>query len=99
MLVCLIGLFCCRAHCYPSLTPFKDKETVIHGTSLDSPAFQHAVHGVLRILIDKLDVKTFNVGILGMNAVDGDLAADFTDGNSRASSSCNATSLGGVIAR
>ena len=74
-------------------------ETVIHVTSFDSPAFQNAVHGVLRTLIDKLDVKTFNVGILGMNAVNGDLAADFTDGNSKASSGSSTESAYGVTAR
>ncbi len=51
-------------------------ETVIHGTSLLSSAFQAAVHGVLRTLIDQLGVTTFNVGISGMAAVDNDLAAD-----------------------
>lgn len=56
-------------------------ETVIHGTSLLSSAFQAAVHGVLRTLIDQLGVTTFNVGISGMAAVGNDLAANFHRGN------------------
>ncbi len=56
-------------------------ETVIHGTSLLSSAFQAAVHCVLRTLIDQLGVTTFNVGISGMAAVDNDLAANFQRGD------------------
>ncbi len=78
---CSQCLLICRAYCYPSITPLKDMETVIHGTSLLSSAFQAAVHGVLRTLIDQLGVTTFNVGISGMAAVDNDLAADFQRGN------------------
>ena len=63
------------------MTPLKDMETIIHGTSLLSSAFQAAVHGVLRTLIDQLGVTTFNVGISGMAAVGNDLAADFQRGN------------------
>jgi len=78
---CSWCLLICRAYCYPSITPLKDMETVIHGTSLLSSAFQAAVHGVLRTLIDQLGVTTFNVGISGMAAVGNDLAADFQRGN------------------
>ncbi|DBA75246.1 TPA: hypothetical protein ACH3X1_010537 [Trebouxia sp. C0004] len=91
-LVTAVGPSHDRAYCYPSITPLKDMETVIHGTSLLSSAFQAAVHGVLRTLIDQLGVTTFNVGISGMAAVDNDLAADFQPGNK---TTCTAS----VIAR
>ena len=41
-------------------------ETVVQGQSLTSPAFQAALHAALRTLIDKLGVRTFNVGISGI---------------------------------
>ena len=74
-------------------------ETVIHGSSLGSPAFQRALHGALRTLIDKLNVTTFNVGILGMNAVSGDLAADFGKSRSEASPTASSEAVSGVTAR
>ena len=56
----------CRAYCFPSVTPLKDMETIVQGTSLTSPSFQAAIHAALRTLIDQLGVTTFNVGISGM---------------------------------
>ena len=74
-------------------------ETLIHGSSLNSPAFQKALHSVLRTLIDKLNVTTFNVGILGMNAVSGDLAADFVKDRSKASPTADSEPVSGITAR
>ena len=56
----------CRAYCFPSITPLKDMETIVQGTSLTSPSFQAAIHAALRTLIDQLGVMTFNVGISGI---------------------------------
>lgn len=41
-------------------------ETVVQGTSLTSPSFQAAIHAALRVLIDRLGMMTFNVGISGI---------------------------------
>ncbi|KAL0039791.1 hypothetical protein WJX77_008140 [Trebouxia sp. C0004] len=95
-LVTAVGPSHDRAYCYPSITPLKDMETVIHGTSLLSSAFQAAVHGVLRTLIDQLGVTTFNVGISGMAAVDNDLAADFQPGNK---TTCTASVIARIVSR
>ena len=74
-------------------------ETVVHGSSPSSPSFQKALHGALRTLIDKLDVSSFNVGILGMNAVRRDLAAAFVEDNSKPSPDAGSEATPGVIAR
>lgn len=63
---CLTGGLSRRAYCFPSITPLKDMETVVQGTSLTSPSFQAAIHAALRTLIDQLGVTTFNVGISGI---------------------------------
>ncbi|DBB17222.1 TPA: hypothetical protein ACH3X3_014281 [Trebouxia sp. C0006] len=95
-LVTAVGPSHDRAYCYPSITPLKDMETVIHGTSLLSSAFAAAVHGVLRTLVDQLGVTTFNVGISGMAAIGNDLAADFQRGNT---TTCTAPVIARIVSR
>ncbi|CAD7698388.1 unnamed protein product [Ostreobium quekettii] len=56
-----------RCALHASLTPVKDMEVILWGTSLVSPAFQAGLHAVLRALIDDMGVRTFNVAILGMH--------------------------------
>lgn len=63
---CLTGGFSSRAYCFPSITPLKDMETVVQGTSLASPSFQAAIYAALKTLIDQLGITTFNVGISGI---------------------------------
>lgn len=89
----------CRAYCYPSITPLKDMETVIHGSSLTSQSFQAAVHGVLRTLIDQLGVTTFNVGISGMAVASSGLAADTPEHDSTAQTAAMADPHLPVVAR
>ena len=74
-------------------------ETVIHGTSLVSPSFHAALHAALTALIHRLGVTAFNVGILGMNAVSSDLAADFLTTKRTSSADASAQSCEGVTAR
>lgn len=69
----------CRAYCFPCIAPKQDLETVVQGTSLSSPAFQQTLHLALRTLIDDLGMTAFNVGIMGMNAVDATNKAGFSD--------------------
>lgn len=48
----------------PSLSPCKDMEVVVSappGTSLRCPAFHTAMYTVLRALIDRLGVQTYNL--------------------------------------
>lgn len=52
-------------------------ETLVQGSSLNSPAFQQGLYLVLRTMIDHLSMATFNVAITGMNAVAADLQANF----------------------
>lgn len=46
----------------PSLTPFKEKETLIIGSCLDDD-LKDALYAVLRSLIDRLGVESFNLGL------------------------------------
>lgn len=66
-------LIVCRAFIWPSLAPVKDMEVLLLGESMCDPTFVQAFHAVLRLMIDELDVKTFNVAIFGMHL---DEAAD-----------------------
>ena len=68
----------CRAYCFPCIAPKQDLETIVQGSSLNSPAFHDALYMALRTLIDNLGMSTFNVGIMGMNAVDKAFRADFS---------------------
>jgi hypothetical protein len=52
---------------YPSLTPVKDKEVVILGSSMHCKSFSAALYSVLRTMIDDLGSQTFNVVIFGMD--------------------------------
>ncbi|KAL3133900.1 hypothetical protein ABBQ32_008355 [Trebouxia sp. C0010 RCD-2024] len=65
-LVTEVGPLNDRAYCFPSITPLKDMETVVQGTSLASPSFQAAIYAALKTLIDQLGITTFNVGISGI---------------------------------
>ncbi len=46
----------------PSLTPFKEKETLVLGSRLDSD-LKAALYRVLRCLVDRLGVQSFNLGL------------------------------------
>lgn len=48
---------CCRAYCYPSLSPTKDMEIVVQGRHMRDPAFQRLLHAALRTLVDELGVR------------------------------------------
>eukprot|EP00899_Mesostigma_viride_P007252 jgi/Mesvir1/16528/Mv10074-RA.2 len=50
-----------EAFCFASITPVKDMEVLVMGSSLESPAVHVLLHAVLRALIDDLGVQTFNV--------------------------------------
>ena len=89
----------CRAYCFPCIAPKQDLETVVQGTSLSSTAFQQALHAALRTLIDNLGMTTFNVGIMGMNAIGADQKADFGSVESSTNNSGTHSSTTGVEAR
>lgn len=89
----------CRAYCFPCIAPKQDLETVVQGTSLSSTAFQQALHAALRTLIDDLGMTTFNVGIMGMNAIGADQKADFGNVESSTNTSGAHSSTTGVEAR
>lgn len=88
----------CRAYCFPCIAPKQDLETVVQGSSLNSPSFQQALHLALRTLIDDLGMTTFNVGITGMNAVSANLMADFSTEDSRETAALGCR-VDGVVAR
>ncbi|GMH32491.1 hypothetical protein BSKO_00325 [Bryopsis sp. KO-2023] len=79
---CTGVLLCCgdafdRCFSYPSLTPWKDMEVVILGSSIESPSFQKLLYTVLRMLVDDFGAASFNVGIQGIqpqNAENGDVS-------------------------
>eukprot|EP00892_Ulva_mutabilis_P006401 jgi/Ulvmu1/4132/UM019_0111.1 len=57
---------------WPSLAPVKDMEIVLVGKAICDAAFVKALHSVLRVLIDELDVKAFNVAIFGIDLEEAD---------------------------
>lgn len=59
----------CSVFVWPSLAPVKDMEVFLLGKSMCDPVFVKALHTVLRLMIDELHVKTFNVAIFGMELV------------------------------
>lgn len=72
-------LYACRVFIWPSLAPVKDMEVLLLGESMCDPTFVKALHTVLRLMIDELDVKTFNVAIFGMHLDPGiDKGASYT---------------------
>lgn len=60
--------------CAASLTPIKEKETLVAGPALDGD-FADALAAVLRCFIDRLGVVSFNVGIF-LPPMDADAAYD-----------------------
>jgi hypothetical protein len=61
----------CRAFCYPSLSPSKDMEVLVHGSDMRSPAFQLLFFAALRALIDELGVRTFNAAVYNISLAQG----------------------------
>lgn len=57
----------CRVFIWPSLAPVKDMEIVLLGEAMCDQTFVKALHAVLRLMIDDLDVKTFNVAVFGID--------------------------------
>lgn len=53
----------CPTSTHPGLYLLQDMEVCIHGSSMDSPAFQRLLYTALRALIDELGVRTFNASI------------------------------------
>ncbi|PRW33028.1 hypothetical protein C2E21_8036 [Chlorella sorokiniana] len=76
------------AFAFPSLSPWKDMEVCVHGSSMASPAFQRLLYTALRALIDELGVATFNAAIYNI-----DLAAP--GGSGSASGSSVVSGMGG----
>lgn len=60
------------AWAYHEVQPLKDCDTVILGTSVDSPAFVALLHCALRALIDGCGVVTFNASVTGWTLTPGE---------------------------
>jgi hypothetical protein len=55
------------ATCFASVAPYKDCECVVHGASVTSPAFVRLLHVVMRALLDRCGVVTFNATVTGLS--------------------------------
>jgi hypothetical protein len=55
------------ASAYACIAPLKDCECVVRGASVGSPAFVRLLHLVLRTLLDRCGVATFNATVSGMS--------------------------------
>jgi hypothetical protein len=55
------------ATCFASVAPYKDCECVVHGASASSPAFVRLLHIVMRTLLDRCGVVTFNATVSGLS--------------------------------
>ncbi|KAK9814543.1 hypothetical protein WJX72_007646 [[Myrmecia] bisecta] len=95
-LVRAVGTAKDRASCFASLSPYKDMEVVILGSSLSSHAFQRLFFQVLRALIDRLGVATFNAAILNISL---DAQRPLTDGEGRADPSHALPLIARVVSR
>lgn len=58
-----LGFECDDVRLFASLTPFRDKEVFITGSSFN-PALSSAFYRVLKIMIERLGVESFNSGAL-----------------------------------
>ncbi|KXZ43867.1 hypothetical protein GPECTOR_78g55 [Gonium pectorale] len=70
------------------LAPQKDMEVLLLGPGLTSPAFQASLHAVLRAMIDRLGVETFNCGALNVPLAD-DREVHFSAANGLAAADAN----------
>jgi hypothetical protein len=72
---------------YPAICPYKDMETVLVAPGgLTSKSFSAALHAVMRTLIDRLGVRTFNVAAQGFEVQRAESTGDAGGGSGEGAS-------------